>query len=262
MKKLILITNDDGIKSPGLLAVAKAMRGLGELVVVAPAEQQSSAGRAFYWEKRPPKKSEILIGRQRIPAHAVSASPAVAVRYGLMLVAKHKPDLVVSGINYGENLGNGVTISGTVGAALEAAADGVPALAVSLETDKQYHNSHSKDIDFKVAAFFAHQIAERILSGQLPPGAPLLNVNVPRGATRSTPWRVTSLSHQAYFRSMVTNGRFVGYDVQIDRERLERNSDIYALLVDHIVSVTPLTYDMTARVSRASIARALSKDDE
>ena len=86
--------------------------------------------------------------------HAISGTPAMAVLYGIFELIPDKPDLVVSGINYGLNVGSGVTISGTVGAALEAAAAGIPALAISLETEKKYHASYSREIDFSTAGYF------------------------------------------------------------------------------------------------------------
>jgi 5'-nucleotidase len=226
-------------------------------VVVAPREQQSSSGRAFYWRERPAQKKTIHIGRSQVPAIAVDASPAVSVRYGLMLGVPRRPSLVVSGINYGENMGSGLTISGTVGAALEAAADNIPALAISLETATAYHTSHSTDIDFTVAAAWTRWMVQRILHHGIPEGAPIVNVNIPSDATVKTAWRLTYASRQAYFRSIVADGRFTGYDVRVDRETLEPGSDIYAVLVDRVVSVTPLTYDLTARVNGKSFEQAL-----
>ncbi len=258
-RPLIVLTNDDGVRSPGLLAAVHALRGLGELMVVAPREQQSSSGRAFYWSKRPVLKSKIKIGRLQIPAFAVDASPAVTMRNALMLLAPRPPALVVSGINYGENLGSGLTISGTVGAALEAASDGVPALAVSLETAKEFHMSHSHAVDFSTAAHWTRWMAERILAHAIPENAPVVNVNVPSDATDATAWRVTRASHQAYFKSLVQDGKFIGYDVVIRAEDLERDSDIYAVRVDRVVSITPLTYDLTARVNFKTFARTLQK---
>lgn len=258
-RPLILITNDDGVESPGLRAVVHALRGLGELIIVAPREQQSSSGRAFYWRKRPVIQSEIRIGQTRARAYAVDGSPAVAMRHALMLLVPRQPALVVSGINYGENMGSGLTISGTVGAALEAAAEGIPALAASLETAKEFHMSHSDAVDFSVAAHYTRWMAKRILAHAIPQNAPLVNINVPSDATPTTPWRVTRASHQAYFRSLVSDGKFVGYDVVVDTEKLERDSDIYAVRVDRVVSVTPLTFDLTARVNFRTFARTLKQ---
>ncbi len=257
-RPLIIVTNDDGIRSPGIVAAVSALRGLGEIIVVAPKEQQSSAGRAFYWRNRHARKYRFRIGNQQVLAYAVDASPAVSIRYALMLIATRKPALVVSGINYGENLGNGLTISGTVGAALEAAADAVPALAISLAMEKEFHSTHSTAIDFAVAGHFTRVFATRMLKTKLPARVQLLNVNVPGNASRETPWRVTRASQQSYFRSLVNRGRFVGYDIHVDLETLERDSDIRAVFVDHAVSVTPLTYDLTARVSLLAVRRILS----
>jgi 5'/3'-nucleotidase len=257
-RPLIIITNDDGVKSPGLLAATAALGSLGEIIVVAPKEQQSSSGRAFYWREHGARRARVTSGGRSFQAYAVDASPAVAVRYGLQLIAQHTPALVVSGINYGENLGNGLTISGTVGAALEAASEGVPALAVSLETAREYHASHSTLIDFRTAAHFTRLFAKRMLTGNLPAEARLLNVNVPSLARRSTPWRVTRASRQAYFHSLVKNGRFVGYDVKVDVQTLEPDSDIYASFVDRVVSVTPLTIDLTAPVELRMLQGILS----
>lgn len=257
-RPLILLTNDDGVKSPGLLSAARALRGLGEIIVVAPREQRSSQGRSFTWKSRRAHKRIIRIGQSNIVAYGVDASPAVSVRYGLMLAVPRRPSLVVSGINYGENLGSGLTISGTIGAALEAAAEGVPALAVSLQTEPKYHTSHSLEIDFAGAAYWTRFMASLILSRQIS-DVPLVNVNVPRAANRQTPWRVTFASRQAYFRSIVQAGRFVGYDVLVERESLEPESDIYALLVDEVVSITPLTYDLTAYSKLANLEQDMKR---
>ncbi|MGB8648256.1 MAG: 5'/3'-nucleotidase SurE [Anaerolineae bacterium] len=259
MKNLILVTNDDGIKSPGIIAAAQALRGLGEVVVVAPREQQSSAGRAFYWKSHQhARKYPFRAGDENLLAYALDASPAVAARYALHLIAQRRPALVVSGINYGENLGSGLTISGTVGAALEAAAFGVPALAVSLQTAAEYHTSYSTAVDFRAAAHFVRLFARQVLRNELPAGVQLLNINVPTHATTRTPWRVTRASAQSYFHSIVNKGRFVGYDVKVDVETLEPDSDIQALFVDHMVSVSPLALDLTARVKLTELEKALN----
>ncbi len=256
-QNLILVTNDDGIRSPGIVAAVQALRGLGEIVVVAPKKQESSAGRAFYWRAHSGRKYRFRIGEQNFPAYSVDGSPAVATRYALQLILKRRPALVVSGINYGENMGSGLTISGTVGAALEAAAEGVPAIAVSLQTATEFHSSYSRTIDFRIAGYFTRLLARRMLRTDSPKEGRLLNVNIPGRATRKTSWRVTTASAQAYFRSLVQDGRFVGYDVRVDRETLEPDSDIYAVLVDQVVSVTPLTYDLTSRTALPAIRRML-----
>jgi 5'-nucleotidase len=174
-----------------------------------------------------------------------------------------KPDLVVSGINYGENLGTGVTISGTVGAALEGAAAGVPALAISLETDPSLHLTHSRETDFSGAAYFTSLFAEVLLSLDRPDDLDVLKVDVPASATRSTAWRVTRLSRARYFvpvkpqRERLEDQAGVGYRLNVDDTALEPDSDVYALRVDRVVAVTPLSLDLTSRVALGGIERLL-----
>ena len=126
---LILLTNDDGIHSPGLLAVAEAVCDLGDLLMVAPATQQTGMGRGSPPMMTAKSGDGWTVGCQAMPAFALTGSPAQTVVYGVLALAPHiygrKPDLVISGINYGENLGTCVTGSGTVGAALQAAEIGI-----------------------------------------------------------------------------------------------------------------------------------------
>ena len=255
---LIVITNDDGIASPGLRAAVHAVLDLGEVLIVAPREQQSSAGRAFYG-RGDAEPVPYVVDRKHVRAFAVPTSPAIAVRHACLLVADRRPALLISCINYGENIGNGVTISGTVGAALEAANLGVPAMAVSVATASEYHFSHSTDIDFSVAAHFAWQFARRVLAYGMPRGADMLNINVPEGARRTTPWRWTRVARAAYFYSTIemtpTGKHFTGYEARVDPETLERDADVRAVVIDRVVSVSPLTLDLTARVSVQERAR-------
>jgi 5'-nucleotidase len=255
---LIVITNDDGIQSPGLLALARAMLTLGQVLIVAPLHQQTSMGRAFAGTGRI-QSVDYVVDRKHVRAFAVAATPAIAVRNALLLYAERTPSLLVSGINYGENVANGVTISGTVCAAIEGATHRVPALAVSQATPVSYHTSYSNSIDFSVAAYFARLFARRILTRGMPRGADVLNLNVPEGANPKTAWRWARVSRNNYFHSVVRegkHGRFLrGYEVSVDREAPERDSDVRAVIVDRVVSITPLTFDLTARVSAQERAR-------
>ncbi len=255
-RPLIVVTNDDGIKSPGLRAVARAVAGLGELLIVAPREQQTSMGRSFHGTGIA-QTVVYAVNRRRVRAFAVRTSPAVVVRHALLLIADRVPSLVISGVNYGENMGSGITISGTVGAALESASLGVPSIAVSLETEQRYHRTHSRVVDFHVAAHFACRFASRVLEYGMPKGVDVLNVNVPAGASAATSWRWTRVSRMSYFESIVieTRGRrrFGGYEQVVKVDRVERDSDIYAILHDRVVSVSPLTIDLTARVPRSRL---------
>ena len=253
-----MLTNDDGIQSPGLHALARAMMKLGEVLIVAPREQQTSMGRAFAGSGRV-RQVDYRVDGKRVRAYAVSASPAIAVRNAVLLYADRTPALLVSGINYGENVANGITISGTVGAALEGAALGVPALAVSQATPLNYHRSYSDSINFACAAHVAEIFARRILTRGMPRGADVVNLNVPEGANRKTPWRWTRVSRNSYFRSQVREGKrgkfLCGYEVDIVDQVPEQDSDVRAVVVDRVVSVTPLTFDLTANVNSPELAR-------
>jgi len=257
-RPLIVLTNDDGIESPGLYALTRAMLKLGEVLIVAPRDQQTSMGRAFTGNGRI-EPVDYKVKGKRVRAFAVAATPAIAVRNALLLYAERTPSLLVSGINYGENVANGVTISGTVCAAIEGATHRVPAMAVSQATPVIYHMSYSSEIDFSAAAEFARSFARRILSRGMPRGADVVNLNVPEGANRHTPWRWTRVSRNNFFHSVVREGkqgRFLkGYEVDLDRETPERDSDVRAVVVDRVVSITPLTFDLTARVSTQERAR-------
>ncbi|MDH3942758.1 MAG: 5'/3'-nucleotidase SurE, partial [Anaerolineae bacterium] len=143
-KPRILLTNDDGIDSPGIWAAAEALSELGYVWVVAPREQSSGAGRSM------PGHSDGIITMQKMvvhgkewPVYAVGGTPAQTVQHAILEIINGVPDLVVAGINYGTNFGTGVTVSGTVGAALEGVTHGIPSMAVSLETHKRYHLTHS-----------------------------------------------------------------------------------------------------------------------
>ena len=197
---LILLTNDDGIRSPGLLAAAQAVADLGELLIVAPVTQQTGMGRATPGAIRGPILRQVLqVNGRELPAYAVPGTPAQAVVVALAALAPRRPVLAVAGINYGENIASIVTGSGTVGAALEAAAAGIPALAVSLETIKAYHYEHVEGLNWDTAADVTRRLVQVMLARPMPFDVDILNVNVPESATPETPWRVTRQSRQHYY---------------------------------------------------------------
>lgn len=268
-RPLILVTCDDGIESPGLLAAAGAVLPLGEVIVSAPCNQQTGAGRSLPASNDGAiHKVDYAINGQQVPAYGIYGSPAQAVLYALLEVVPRKPALCVSGINFGENVGSGVTASGTVGAALEAADCGLPALAVSLETEKAYHYQHSDLVDFAAAAYFTRIFAQRLLRRQMPDDVDVLKLDIPAEATPATPWRVTRLSRQRYFEALPSGRRYLaekrrlGYQMAVDHASLEPDSDIHALAVDRIVSVTPLSLDLTSRVGLKEIEVLLNGQEE
>jgi 5'-nucleotidase len=263
-KPLILLTNDDGIRSPGLWAAAESLSEVGFVCVVAPREQQSGSGRSMPQSSDGAiREEDVVVGGKTWKVYAVGGSPAQAVQHGLFELLPRKPELVVAGINYGENVSTSVTISGTIGAALEGAAAGVPALAVSQEAESRYHLTHSEDVDFLGAAFFAGLFARALLAIGRLPDVDVLKVDVPIGATPETPWKLSRLSRARYY-TPVTPGRralaepgALSYRVSAEGSSLEPGSDAYVLRVEHQVAVTPLSLDMTSRIPFAQLETAL-----
>jgi 5'-nucleotidase len=261
-KPLLLLTNDDGIRSPGLWAAAEALSQIGFVCVVAPREQQSGSGRSMPQSSDGAiREDSVAVGGKTWKVYAVGGSPAQAVQHGLFELLPRKPDVVVAGINYGENVSTSVTISGTIGAALEAAAAGVPSLAVSQETESRYHLTHSEDVNFSAAAHFTRLFAAMLLSAGRLPDVDVLKIDVPIGATPETGWKLSRLSRARYYVP-VTTGRknlaepgVLSYRVAADG--LEPGSDAYVLRVDRKVSVTPLSLDMTSRIEFAALETAL-----
>ena len=144
-------------------------------------------------------KGTAEIEEQTVTAYAVDASPALAVIHGVTELAPRRPSLVVSGINSGANLGIEVTASGTVGAALEGGALGIPAMAVSLEMDAAYHLTGDDSADYTAARAFTRLFAERLLAHGMPYDVQALNVNIPSDATPDTPWWLARLSRRRYY---------------------------------------------------------------
>jgi 5'-nucleotidase len=262
---LILLTNDDGVFSPGLQAAAEALDPLGEVLIVAPREQQSGTGRSMpsNADGRIVEESITINGRE-IPTYAVRATPALLVQHGILELATHPPALVVSGINYGENVAQDVTVSGTVGAALEAAAFGIPSMAVSLQTDITHHLTHERSVDFSAAAHFTQLFAARMLAWEGMSDVDVLKIDVPINATPATPWRVTRLALGRYFepvapeRSGQNDETPMGYRFAPRSDDLDPRTDVGALLSGW-VSVTPLSLDLTSRVDLATLQQILSE---
>lgn len=261
-KPQILLTNDDGIQSPGLWAAAEALSALGYVTVAAPREQSSGMGRSL------PGTSDGIIRPETLVVHgqawtvyAVGGSPAQAVLHAILEIMPEKPDLVVSGINYGENIGTGVTISGTVGAAMEAAALGYKALAVSLETDQKYHLSYSHEIDFSAAAQFTARFGRMLLDKKFPEDVQLLKVEVPSDATSDTPWEICRLTRQRYYEPLKPERAAwdipatVGYREAARLEDEPSDTDASVLRKKRRVAVTPLSLDLTARVELSDLEK-------
>lgn len=254
--KQILLTNDDSIHSPGLWAAAEALDSLGYVHVVAPRDQQTGAGRSMpIHSSGIIEKMTLHVNGKDWPVFSVDGSPGQAVLHGIYDVIQAKPDLVVSGINYGENVGSGVTLSGTVGAALEAASLEVPALAVSMQTGREHHFSLSTEIDFTIAGKITAKIAQKLFETPLPDDVDIIKVDIPIDATLETPWVITRQSRLRYYfpipaqRKSLSDRGPVSYEIRYTPEEIEVGSDLHALLIEKKVSITPISIDLTSRVN-------------
>ena len=265
-KPVIFLTNDDGIHSPGLRAAVESMAPFGKLIVVAPTKQQTGMGRGFRGDRREFfHPIEFQVGDSPVEAYHCDCSPALIVEHAMNTIFLDvPPDLLVSGINYGENLGTNITLSGTVGAALQGASMNVPALAMSLQTDFSYHFSYG-EVDWSAAKHFLAHFARYMLEHSLPDDVDVLKVDAPQDATPETPWRMTKLARHMYFSTYVENpskSSPIGdtkLHVELDESKLSPNSDIYALMVDKVVSVTPLSLDLSSRASLEDLDQSFRK---
>jgi 5'-nucleotidase len=240
----ILVTNDDGVQAPGLLALKRALEPLGNVVVVAPDRNWSAAGHTKTLHK--PLRIRTVTLEDGSCAYATDGAPTDCVALVMLGALKDKPDLVVSGINPAGNLAHDLTYSGTVAAAMEGTINEIPSIAVSLDAD------HAENIDFVPAATFAARIARRVLSTGLPADT-FLNVNVPpipldqvRGV------RITRLGKRIYRDALVERQDQQGKSYYwIGGEPptgvIEEGTDIGAL-AQHYVSITPVHMDMTSHV--------------
>ena len=243
----ILITNDDGIYSAGIRASYEAVKDLGKVYVVAPAVQMSGVGRSISIME-PIRVSHIVFNGME--GYAVDGTPTDSVVIGIFKVIGELPDLVISGINLGENVSTeSVTTSGTVCAALEAATQGSPAIAISQQTSSsEKFEFVFRPSDFTLAKKVLREVAIKVLEKGMPDGVDVLNVNVPAKAEKIE-FEVTRLARNLY-RTRVEEridprGRSYYW---IDGEEVstaEPGTDIHALRSGK-VSITPLTLDMTA----------------
>lgn len=168
----ILVTNDDGVQAPGLLALAQELRKLGKVTVFAPDHNWSASGHVKTMD-RPLRAREVLLA-DGTAALATDGAPSDSVALALLGVVKEKIDLVVSGINPHENIGHDVTYSGTVTAAMEAVIGGVPGIAISVNSPEEFQGL----LDYSTSARVARRIVQKVMDERLPEGV-LLNVNIP-----------------------------------------------------------------------------------
>jgi 5'-nucleotidase len=247
MKTRILLTNDDGINSAGLWAAYEALSPLADITVVAPATQQSAVGRSISIFE-PIRASEITLNG--VKAFAVGGKPTDSVIIGLYALAL-KPDLVVSGINIGENLSfESIMTSGTVGAALEAANQGTPAIAFSLQVEDQgdkFDDPRFHGQSFDAAKRVVTDICRTFLGSAFPEGADVINVNIPSRVKGG--YEVTRLAEKLFStgveRRLDPRGRPYFWINGPLIEDAPEGTDVHAVRKGN-VSITPITLDCTA----------------
>jgi 5'-nucleotidase len=239
--KRILVTNDDGVRSEGLHALAEALRALGEVIVVAPHIEASAIGHALTL-RRPLRMDVVGEG-----IYEVDGTPTDCVNIAVTQLFAAPPDLIVSGINKGYNLGDDVTYSGTVAGALEGALLGIPSIAVSLERTRDTY-------DFAPAAAAAARMAGAILTRGLP-GRTFLNLNVPSGTPKGL--RVTFQAKRNHVTTIDARtdprGNKYYWIEEGDNEWEPHDRSDYQAVKDGFVSVTPLQPDMTAYDSMSAV---------
>ncbi len=248
--RLIMVTNDDGVTSPGITALADAASELGSVMIIAPDGEQSAAGMSLTFH-RPLRVTKVRVGRR--VCYAVSGSPADSTMIGIHSILPRRPDAVVSGINKGENLTiQDIFASGTVAAALSAALMGIPAIAFSMEIPQSRVIIHGrKDPRFAIPARIAAEILREVLEHGLPRGADMLNVNFPWGTDWNTRVKITSLEARKWKDSVLERedprGRPYYWLWGSRMPNFRKNSDAFAVHKLKVISITPLSFDFTPK---------------
>lgn len=250
---LILLSNDDGILAPGIQALREALLELADIVVVAPDRERSAAGHSIT-VYQPIRADEFRFNDSRGRGWVVDGTPADSVKLGVCTLLDSPPDLVVSGINRGANVGTDVLYSGTVSAALEGAILGIPSIAVSL-------NSFDHNADYTFAADFTRGLCQQLLKKPLSPDL-LLNVNIPAVPKEQIQGAmITKLGIRRYddVFSRRTDPRGKTYywlagDI-VDEDQ-DEDTDVMALKHNKI-SITPIHYDLTSYQQINSLQRLL-----
>ncbi|MGM0509437.1 MAG: 5'/3'-nucleotidase SurE [Fusobacteriota bacterium] len=256
-KPLILITNDDGIDSPGLKALAESLLPIANLIIAAPKTQQTGMGRAFLKGRKIGKitKKNLKINNKMITAYAVNGSPAQSVAHAVLELTGQKPDYCVSGINYGENLGLAYTCSGTIGAALEADSLGIKSIAFSksFPFDKQKSSNYS-DLNWETEKYHIRNIVSNIIDKGFPKDVRILNINFPEEISKSTEVRTTKQAYMNYGVYIKPEKRNINksyklkWEINPDIKKAKKDTDIYAVHFDKVVSVTPINSKMSLDV--------------
>jgi 5'-nucleotidase len=252
-RKLVMVTNDDSVQSNGIIELARAAAKHAEAIIVAPEQPQSATALSMTFHK-PLRVNRVR--REKFECYAVSGSPGDCVMIGVNKVLPRRPDLVVSGINIGDNnTFQDILASGTVAAALESAITGIPAIAFSMEVSGESLFALEYDQpDFTNAGIIASEIIRDVLENGMPTGADILNVNFPPKVERATPIMLTKVGRRKYADKVIVRrdprGRAYYW---LFGERLSRfppNTDAEAVVVKRNVSISPLVLSMSGPITK------------
>lgn len=245
----ILLTNDDGIYAPGIAALKSEVAALGDVTISAPDVERSAVGHSITLD-RPLRVREIYVGDEFL-GFGVDGSPADCVKIGIREILKQPPDIVLSGINLGSNVGINVLYSGTVAAALEGAILGFTSVAVSL--------GGSKKPDFASAAAIARKVIAQIIATGPRPGS-LFNLNIPSCPANEIKGiafarqSVVSYDDGFIMRTDPRGAKYFWMTGELQKARVEPGTDT-ALLAQGYVTITPLQYDLTDSAALESCQR-------
>lgn len=253
-RKQVMVTNDDSVQSDGIVALARAVSKHADVVIVAPEQPQSATALSLTFHK---PLRVMKVRRAEFDCYAVSGSPGDCVMIGVNKLLPRRPDLVISGINIGDNNTlQDVLASGTVAAALESAITGIPAIAFSMEVgeDAMFALEYNQP-NFSKAAEVAGEIVADVLEHGMPPGAAILNVNFPADVDSTTEIELTEIGRRKYTDKVIVRkdprGRAYYW---LFGERLPHfppRTDAEAVLMEKKVSISPMTLNVSGPVSGA-----------
>ena len=252
-RKLVMVTNDDSVQSNGIIELARAAEKHAEAIIVAPEQPQSATALSMTFHK-PLRVTKVR--RERFECYAVSGSPGDCVMIGVNKILPRRPDLVVSGINIGDNnTFQDILASGTVAAALESAITGIPAIAFSMEVPGESMFALEYDQpNFRSAGIIAGEIIRDVLENGMPQGAEVLNVNFPPNVQPTTPITLTEVGRRKYTDKVIVRkdprGRAYYWLFGERLSHFPANTDIEAVATERHVSISPLVLSMSGPISK------------
>jgi 5'-nucleotidase len=261
MRKRILITNDDGYESKGLLALAEALRPLGQVTIVAPTTEKSACGHSLTVTK--PLRF-VQVDDDFFKLDEGTPSDCIYLAITALFEKNKKPDLIVSGINRGANLGEDITYSGTAGGAMEGILHGIPSFAIS-----QFYTNGRSTLDvlaYELAKKTAYEFAKKILDEGFPLGQrEFINVNIPPISPKECKgYKVARAGSRAYESTALMNRNprgeeyyWIGVDALMWQRDIDEETDIYALN-QGFISLTPIKVDMTAHEKIKTLRKWIS----